>query len=197
MLGTAGQRNTRVMIRIISRAMQAVQVHQTRSCCVLESAPGMELGMLPAYPSTNTFRFRRPHHHLAGGHRVRLRPIDNHPFYIPTNAPNLIRSYDNALRISNIVRLWTVLIPQDYWTAQGSSQAHRRPPPFAYRLVSCEPSNLTRFYDNALRVSNTVRLWTVLILQDAEGPFPSFGSTARPTIGRACIARLSCPTVFR
>ena len=61
------------------------------------------------------------------------------------------------------------------------------------------PPNLTQSYNNALRVSNAVRLWTALILQDAEGYFregvPSFGSATRPTLGRASITRFSSPTV--
>jgi len=72
---------------------------------------------------------------------------------------------------------------------------------FAYRPVSCEPSNLTQSYDNAFRVSNTVRLWTGVILQDAEASFregiPSFGSATRPTLGRANVALFSSPTVRR
>ena len=123
--------------------------NQTRSCRAPDTAPETEL---PVYPSTNTFkfpRFGRSYHHLT----------------------------------------------EDTGFVLGPSTT----PPFTCLPVSCEPSDLTRPYHNALRVSNTIRLWTVLVLQDTERSFregvPFFGSATRPTLGRASIARFSSPTV--
>src|SRR5882762_10975001 len=56
MLGTAGDSQ---MVGIVSPAMQALRVHQTRSCRALDPASETELFASPAYPSTNTFELPR------------------------------------------------------------------------------------------------------------------------------------------
>jgi len=147
MLGIAGKSQ---MVGVVSPVKQALQVHQTRSCCALD-------------PASDSDR---------AGQQARIATV-------------------------------RALTPSSCWRAlaQASSWAHRRPPHLhtdpchVSHPISHNPTN------NALRVSNTIWLRTVLVLQDAEGSFregvPSFGSATHIRLDRAGITRLSSPTVRR